>query len=302
MVSGPAGVGSVENKPPLRKTSKAAIILAGHLERLVIVRRLAPHSRLAGIVRHYQARTADPGEPSRRVALPARTDVLMEFYFTAPHLLELQATRTLERAPLVAAVGPQTFRRIDLILSGRMDIFTIHFTPTGLHLLSGVPMTELTDAGPDAAALFRGRTIDDLHGRLAEASDFISRARFADAFILAQLAGRPRPGPGRIIAGALARLGRSAGSDPARTLATEAGLSDRQFRRIFVQQVGVAPKKYARIVRLEAALALRTAMPDRTWTDIAHECGWFDQPHMDKDFVALTGGPPSLFVPTTQTG
>ena len=234
--------------------------------------------------------------------MPARTDVLLEFYFTAPHLIELQATRALERAPGVAAVGPQTFRRVDLILSGRMDIFTIHFVATGLHTLLGVPMTELTDAGLDAAALFGGQLIQNLHGRLADAPDFGTRARIADGFLCARLADHRPSAASETVRNALLRLGRTAGADPTRTLANEVGLSDRQFRRVFAQQVGMAPKKYARIVRLEAALAVRKATPDKSWTDIAHDCGWFDQAHMDKDFLALAGAPPSRFVAAVQAG
>lgn len=267
----------------------------------MIVRRLAPHPQVAGIVKHYQSRTAEPNEPMRRIALPARTDVLLEFYFTTPHLLELQASRMLERAPQVAAVGPQTFRRVDLILSGLMNIFTIHFAPTGLHVLLGVPMTELTDAGVDAAALFGRRTIEDLHDRLTEATDFADRARMADNFILIRLADRRRPVVNDAVTSTLVRIGHTAGADPTSVLAKQTGLSERQFRRVFAQQVGMAPKRYARIVRLEAALTVKRTTPDKSWTDIAHDCGWFDQAHMDKDFLALAGTPPSRFVAATQT-
>ena len=265
----------------------------------MIVRRLAPHPQLAGVVRHYQSRDADPSEPSRRIALPARTDVLMEFYFTAPHLLVIQATRALERAPKVAAVGPQTFRRVDLILSGRMDIFTIHFAPSGLHSLLGVPMTELADAGHDAAALIGGGAIDDLYGRLAEAVDLEARARVADGFLLAGLAGRRARRPDLAVTDMLTRLRHLVSGDPAQKPAMSAALSDRQMRRAFKQQIGMAPKKYARILRLEAALAIKARNANTSWTDIAHDCGWFDQAHMDKDFIALTGAPPTRFAPTT---
>ncbi len=259
----------------------------------MIVQRMAPHPRLAGLVRHYQARSAEPGEPVRRIALGARTDVLLEFYFTAPHLLELQASMVLERAPRVAAVGPQTFRRLDLILAGRMDIFTIHFTPLGLYTLLGVPMPELADAGVDGAGLFGTRTMDDWQDQLAVAGSLAARARIADGFILRRLGRREQPRVSAAVAQALTRIGRAAGADRTGTLARTAGLSERQFRRLFEQQIGVAPKKYARIVRLEAAMAIKARAPDRSWTDIAHDLGWFDQAHMDKDFQALTGAAPS---------
>ncbi|WP_375383285.1 helix-turn-helix domain-containing protein [uncultured Sphingomonas sp.] len=260
----------------------------------MIVGRTAPHPLLAGVVRHYQSREAELGAVTRRIPLPARTDVLLEFYFTTPHRLEMPLTASLDRAPWVAAVGPQTFRRVDLLLTGRLDSFTVHFAPTGLHALLGVPMDGLTDAGIDASALFCTQAIADLHDELAGASGLEARARIADRFLLARWMRRAPSAGTRLVAAALAHMRRWPGVDRTETLAARSGLSDRQFRRLFGEQVGIAPKRYARILRFEAAVAARAAAPDRPWTDIAHDLGWFDQAHMDKDFRALAGAPPSL--------
>ncbi len=262
----------------------------------MIVGRTAPHPHLAGVVRHYQSREAHLGAATRRIPLPARTDVLLEFYFTTPHRLELQPTAAPDRAPWVAAVGPQTFRRVDLLLTGRVDSFTIHFAPTGLYTLLGVPMDGLTDAGIDASRLFGAQATADLHDELADAAGLATRARIADRFLLARRMRRlePASGASRAVAAALAHMRRWPGMDRAETLAARSGLSDRQFRRLFGEQIGIAPKRYARMLRFEAAVAAKAAAPDRPWTDIAHDLGWFDQAHMDKDFRALAGVPPSL--------
>lgn len=265
----------------------------------MIVRRHAPHPQLAGIVKHYRSRTADAAEPERRIALPARTDVLLEFYFTSPHLLELQADLTREHAPAVAAVGPQTHRRVDLILSGRMDIFTIQFEPTGLYELLGVPMTGLTDAGIDGGSLFGSRAIADLRDALADASDLPARARIGDAFLMQCMLRRRDDRGDRVVKEALARIVADAGCRPAGDLARKADLSERQFRRLFERLVGMGPKRYARIVRFEAALAVMRLGRSGRLTDLAHEFNWFDQAHMDKDFRALGGTTPSGFAAGT---
>ena len=79
-------------------------------------------------------------------------------------------------------------------------------------------------------------------------------------------------------------------------LAKQAGLSPRQFQRQFGQQVGLSPKLYARTVRFEAALTAHRRNSARSWTDVVHEAGYFDQAHFVRECRALTGAPPSHFI------
>lgn len=78
-------------------------------------------------------------------------------------------------------------------------------------------------------------------------------------------------------------------------VAREAGLSERQFQRRFVRQVGMPPKLYARMVRFSALLGDKMANPRQTWTTLAHARGYFDQAHLLKDYHAFAHGCPSDF-------
>ncbi|HEV7689935.1 MAG TPA: helix-turn-helix domain-containing protein [Hyphomonadaceae bacterium] len=77
-------------------------------------------------------------------------------------------------------------------------------------------------------------------------------------------------------------------------LAQKAGLGIRQFERRFRDEIGIAPKLYARIVRFETALRRKTAAPATRWTDIAHSLGYHDQMHMVHDFNRLSGDSPTV--------
>jgi AraC-like DNA-binding protein len=55
----------------------------------------------------------------------------------------------------------------------------------------------------------------------------------------------------------------------------------------------VLPKLHARILRFEAALDSRARFPGRSWTDVAHAFGYYDQMHMIHDFQRFTGDTPS---------
>ncbi|WP_174285146.1 AraC family transcriptional regulator [Sphingomonas bacterium] len=254
-----------------------------------------PDDRLAPYVRHYVSRRARLGGELVRIALPARTQVILEFYFAAPHLVEIVSTGTRERAPTAVVVGPQTFRRVDLLLSGIVEVFTVQFTPTGLHALFGIPMRHAIDTAMVAEDLLGAALIRPLHDRLATAPDHAARTAICDDVLLAyRQLHRPTATPS-IASRIVAAIERGRGTATVADLSIAAGLSPRQLRRLFDAEVGMAPKLYARIVRLDAALTAHRATPDRSWTDIAHDLGWFDQAHLDKDFRALAGSTPTDF-------
>ena len=254
-----------------------------------------PDERLAPYVRHYVSRRARLNGDPVRIALPARTQVILEFYFAAPHLVEIVASRSRERAPVAVVVGPQTFRRVDLLLSGVVDVFTVQFTPTGLHALFGIPLHHTVDTAVPAEDLIGTGMIRRLHDRLAAAPGHAARAALCDATLLAHRDLRGSTARSSIAGRAVAAIEHGRGTASIADLSAAAGLSPRQLRRVFETEVGMAPKLYARIVRLDAALAARRASPGRPWTDIAHDLGWFDQAHLDKDFRALAGSTPTDF-------
>lgn len=71
------------------------------------------------------------------------------------------------------------------------------------------------------------------------------------------------------------------------------GFSERSLQRIFRHHVGLSPKKYAEIVRLEKSIALF----GHGWSmaEVCHEAGFYDQPHFIRSFRQYTGLSPSEF-------
>jgi transcriptional regulator GlxA family with amidase domain len=59
---------------------------------------------------------------------------------------------------------------------------------------------------------------------------------------------------------------------PVAYYAQQANMSVRTFERRFTEQVGVAPKMYLKLFRLNQAFNLKLLAPAKSWTAIAHEC------------------------------
>ncbi len=82
--------------------------------------------------------------------------------------------------------------------------------------------------------------------------------------------------------------GRARIDDVARSL----GWSRRRIERAFARDLGIRPKVYARIVRLNAVLATLDDAERPRAVDLALEAGYFDQAHLLRDFRILAGRTP----------
>ena len=84
------------------------------------------------------------------------------------------------------------------------------------------------------------------------------------------------------VEGVVGAIIRSGGRAPIDALAAQSGTSLRQLERQFRDDVGLTPKTFSRIVRLQSAL--RRVRQGRALTDVALACGFYDQAHMTREF------------------
>ena len=223
--------------------------------------------------------------------IAARPDQILEFYLEDRYVVRHGEVGAQEIVPRAVVVGPRTRLSAELILHGRFDVFTIYFQASGFYGLFRVPMDELADQAHDARSIV-GPELSEFEEKLAEASSFEERVRFANDFLLRRLTERPDGMIAPMANGILPQRGGLSVGDAA----AEAGISVRQFERRFRQQVGLPPKLYARIVRFSRALEAKVNAPQRLWTDIAHAFGYYDQMHMIRDFETFAGQSPTAFI------
>jgi AraC-like DNA-binding protein len=77
-------------------------------------------------------------------------------------------------------------------------------------------------------------------------------------------------------------------------VASQAGFSARQFRRVCLEQTGLTPKFLARVVRFRHALARIHRDPGAS-AQFALDCGYYDQAHCINEFRKLSGRTPSSY-------
>jgi AraC-like DNA-binding protein len=166
------------------------------------------------------------------------------------------------------------------------SILGVHFKPGGAFPFLGAPPGELADAHVDLETLW-GPVARELRERLCSAATPTERFFLLEEALLSRLRRPPEHHGAVPVAldafeprGAVVRV---------RDVARCAGLSQRRFIQVFVAEVGMTPKLYCRVRRFQQARALvrKAAAPD--WARVAVDCGYFDQSHLIRDFLAFSG-------------
>ena len=158
----------------------------------------------------------------------------------------------------------------------------------GLQQLFGVPSAELTNSDCEGRALL-GKKIYELMHQIEEKGTFEERVQICEEFLLPLAI---NAGVRNLAISTACHIIRQKGAVRIDDVATQAGLSLRQYERRFAQDMGMPPKLFARITRFQMALDAKRQTPTRTWLSVAHEFGYFDQMHMARDFQTLGGETP----------
>ena len=255
------------------------------------MRRWKPCVELRPFVEAYGVREADFGIEQASVPLPARRDCCLEFSLQGRYRVVTVATGAEHWAPRSVLVGPSTQRREDLRLSGSLQVFSIRFSPVGFRALFGIPAWLLRDRAMEAEPVL-GREIVEVYEQLA-AVDPAQWETVAERHLLTRVGMLDVSVESRIAGHAAAAMQRTRGMLGVAEVAARSAVSTRQLERAFQEQVGVSPKVFGRLLRLDHALEL--AGRGSNWAAIAGACGYFDQSHMVRDFRALTGATPVEF-------
>ena len=253
---------------------------------------IAPSPPLGEFVRHYVClRASTPGSPQVR-PIAARNELILAFNLDERHEAYEYRTAAPRLLPSALLVGPQTARRADLWLGERWVSFAVHFRPSAFLRLFHLPVSDFTDRALDAGDII-GSEAATLRDRLAQAGSAVAMARLVDRYLRQRVAAAaPMHPTARAAEAMISRHGRMTVGEAVRTT----GLSPRHFERRFVEQMGMAPKLYGRVARLNFVLRLKTRQPALTWAQISQEAGFFDQTHVVKDFKAMAGAPPGAYM------
>lgn len=258
--------------------------------------RLAPQGALARHVDHLWA--------ARRAALPHRLEWLLPSG-CADLVIPLHDDAVLRaRAGRIERLRSGVFQGASAAAllratGGAADVIGVHFRPGGAAALFGGAALE-AGGQPVALADFPGHGVPGgwpgLRERLqAEPAPMRRLALLADTLAAAA----ERAGPDPLVEAVLQALHTSPTLVRIDALRALTGLGPTRFVARFQARVGLTPKRYARVLRFNRALALLAAAQPPALVEIALATGHADQAHFANEFRRLAGTTPSAYRPVS---
>ena len=180
---------------------------------------------------------------------------------------------------------------------GQVEVIGVRFREGGAFPFLGPLGALRNEVDADALA---GAGLRPLHGRLLEAASVAARVARLDDWLLRRLALGREPSP--VIPASLAVLRARAGLLSMAGLARELAVGQRQLERLFQAQVGMSPKHFARLLRVDRARTAIKAPGADSLAGLGADLGYFDQAHFIHDFKAIVGMTPEAYRRRSRAG
>ena len=194
-----------------------------------------------------------------------------------------------------AFITGQALGNYTLHLFGQIGVVGIAFRPATIFHFFGIPMYGLTDEriGFEEIAPVPGK---ELYHYICKSDGPQEKIRILENYLL-QLLKVSQRGTTGIIRSAN-KIFESKGQITIHELLDSACMSQRNFERTFLEEVGVGPKTYARIRRFGYTCSLNVGNREANLMDMLNKGGYYDQSHFIKDFKYFSGRTPRRYVKT----
>jgi AraC-like DNA-binding protein len=212
----------------------------------------------------------------------------MVFHYGSPSKFQKKnSSKYIE--PNLVICGQQT-NYYDLSLSGKTGMILVVFRPHGVKSFFNFPITELLNENLSLQDLIYNEAVE-LEDKLFNSPNNNRRIIHLENFLVKRLIHNNEFDR---VEHAIKMIENSKGQIKAQNIAQEVCLGIKQFERTFSKYVGIAPKKFASIIRFQNVIQMNSK-GKRSLSQIAVDNGYYDQSHFIHDFKSLTGLTPKAF-------
>ena len=237
-------------------------------------REYEPSPQLRAVVEKYWILDGGPSAAWESILPDGRAELI--FHYGAP-FARRAAGAGVAIQPSAMFVG-QVTAPVCLQPRGSVGVAAIRLRPEATGAF-GPPAGEITNRFEPLDTLARTGIVIE---QLAAAATDRDRIEVLERFVLSCAKVAPRPE----IAFSVSCLMRRGGTLSIEALASVTGVARRQLERRFQTDVGLTPKAFARLLRMNRAA--RLVLAGQSFADVAISCGYFDQAHMSNDFRRVT--------------
>jgi AraC-like DNA-binding protein len=205
-----------------------------------------------------------------------------------------QTTDSKKSIPENACVSGQQTRFYDMQVSGKLSLFSILFQPHGAAQIFDVPINQLFEQNIPLEFIVNHEAIE-MEAKLQETKTFQEKVAITEKFLLAMLKSNYKQHEFNRINFCLTEINRTKGLVSTGKLSELTCLSRKQFERNFSAFVGTSPRQFLKTVRFQHALHTKFKQKSLSLTQLAFDCGYYDQSHMINDFKNLSGYTPGEY-------
>jgi AraC-like DNA-binding protein len=181
---------------------------------------------------------------------------------------------------------------LEIAPTGISGIVAARFQPDGFIPFSSYPLLQMENKAVPLSELFGNETAE-LEKNIIHAISNKERIDLITAFLLENL--QTPEAADRITKTSIETLLQSNGIMDVDELAGHLRINRRQLERKFSAAIGLSPKQFSKVIRLQATLKTMQQKKYTTLTSLAYENGYYDQAHFIKDFKEFTGFSPRQF-------
>lgn len=250
-----------------------------------------PVPALRRFVAHYHGYRQAGAVPSVHRGLPSPYLTLV-LTLDEPLVVAAHPDPTQQPGTYAALLGGLHIRPALIAQTGPQSGIQVSLHPSASRPLLGLPAGELAGLDVPAAAVL-GPDVDRLREQLAAAGTWRCRFALLDEALQWRLARAPSGPPLTEVQHVWERLRATGGRVRVGELARETGWSARHLGTVLRRETGLTPKAAARVVRFDRARREVASRGGRDLAVVAALTGYADQSHLDREFRALAGLPPS---------
>jgi len=177
---------------------------------------------------------------------------------------------------------------------GKSNMLGVRFKPYGLSAFTSIPINDFTRHSVSLDDVW-GQTGLELEEQLHEHLGIERRIGILERFFTTRLVEKPKV---EALDYAVNFLKSPLSNNSLSDLSNKVNIGERQLQRLFLQHVGLGPKKLKRIYRLQNVISLIQKGKVKTLTQVALEAGYYDQAHFNRDFKSITDQSPKEYINT----